>query len=51
VPKTTDVGKLIDFFKGEHPEWPRKQILAAALNTARRNGANIPKKKLRRKRK
>jgi hypothetical protein len=50
VPQTTDVGKLIEFFSSEHPEWPHKQVVAAALNTARRNGANIPNK-LKRKRK
>lgn len=44
VPKTTDVGTLIKFFKKEHPEWPHDQVVAAALNSARRAGAKIPKK-------
>jgi len=45
VPRTTDVGELIRFFKKEHPEWPHDQVVAAALNTARRYGAKIPKKR------
>lgn len=50
VPHTTNVSTLVKFFKKEHPEWPHKQIVAAALNSARGAGADIPKKrKLRRK--
>lgn len=45
VPKTTDVGTLIKFFKRENPDWPHKQVVAAALNSARRAGAKIPKKR------
>lgn len=44
VPETTDVGTLIKFFKKEHPEWPHKRVVAAALNSARSAGAKIPKK-------
>jgi len=43
VPHTTDVGTLRKFFKREHPEWAEDQVLAAALNTARRHGAKIKK--------
>ncbi len=43
VPKTTNVGTLRKFFKREHPEWSEDQVLAAALNTARRSGAKIKK--------
>ena len=44
VPKTTDVGTLVEFFRRENPDWPHKQVVAAALNSARRAGAKIPKK-------
>lgn len=50
VPKTTNVGTLRKFFKREHPDWPEKQVIAAALNSARRAGAKIPKKKSKYKR-
>ena len=45
IPPTADVGELIRFFRKDHPEWPRKQVIAAALNTARRHGAKIPKRR------
>jgi len=41
VPDTTDVGKLIRFFRKEKPSWSDERVKAAALNTARRNGADI----------
>lgn len=41
VPKTTDVGKLKTWFKKDKPKWKDSQVTAAALETARRNGANI----------
>lgn len=45
VPKTQSVGRLKRFFRKEHPSWDDNRVTAAALNTARRNGANIPKPK------
>ena len=42
VPKTKSVAKLREWFKKDKPNWPAKQVEAAALNTARRNGASIP---------
>lgn len=42
TPKTTDVGKLIKFFKKDKPNWTAKRRLGAALTEARRNGADIP---------
>lgn len=50
APHTTDVGTLIRFFKKENPDWPHKQVVAAALSSARRAGAKIPKKKAKYKR-
>jgi len=43
IPKTKDVGTLYEFFEREHPEWKHDQILAAALDTARKHGAKIKK--------
>jgi len=51
VPRTTDVSKLIRFFKREHPEWPHKRHVAAAINSARRAGAKIPLRRRKRKKK
>jgi len=51
VPRTQNVGELIRFFKKEHSEWSHKQVVAAALNSARRAGKKIPKKRLRRRKK
>ena len=45
VPKTTNVGTLRKFFRREHPEWSRAKVLTAALNSARKDGAKIKKKK------
>ena len=44
IPKTRDIGKIMDFIKKEHPEWPLAKRRAVALDTARRAGAKIPKK-------
>jgi hypothetical protein len=45
LPKTTDVGKLIAFLKSEKPNMSKGQRLAIALDTARRSGTKIKKKK------
>ena len=45
IPKTRDVGKTIEFLKKEKPGMPQKQKVAIALETARRAGAEIPKKR------
>lgn len=44
IPKTRDVGKIIGFLKREGGR-PHKQIVAIALDMARRRGAKIKKKK------
>ena len=45
LPKTKDPGKVIKKLKKEKPGMPRKQKVAIALSTARKAGADIPKKK------
>lgn len=45
IPKTRDVGKIMDFLKKEHPKWSLAKKRAVALETARRAGAKIPKPK------
>jgi hypothetical protein len=45
LPKTKDVGKLLTFLKSDKPGWSKGQRLAVALETARRAGAKISKKK------
>ena len=44
IPKTKNVGKIMDFLKKEDGhKWPAKgQKIAIALSTARKAGANIP---------
>jgi hypothetical protein len=47
LPKTKDVGKLIDFLKKDKPNMSAAQRRAIALEEARKNGAAIkpaPKK-------
>jgi len=51
LPRTTDVGTLIDFLKRDKPNWKPSQRLAVALETARRAGANIKKPKTKRRKK
>ncbi len=38
IPKTKDVGNIIDFLKNEKPGMARKQKVAIALNVAREAG-------------
>lgn len=45
IPKTKSVGKTIKFLKKEKPSMPKKQRVAIALETARRAGADIPRKR------
>lgn len=45
IPKTKDVGKTIRFLKKEKPGMSKKQRTAIALETARKAGAKISKKK------
>lgn len=45
LPKTKSVGKVMRFLKKEKPNMPQKQKVAIALETARKAGAKIPKKK------
>lgn len=44
VPKTSSVGKLIRFFRKDKPQWEMKQVIAAAMNTARKHGNKKVKK-------
>lgn len=44
LPRTRNVGKIIRKLKEEGGR-PQKQIVAIALDVARKAGANIPKKK------
>lgn len=41
LPKTKDVGKIMDKLKSEGGK-SREQMVAIALDQARKNGANIP---------
>lgn len=43
LPKTTDIGKLVEFLKKENPKMSKKQRLAIALAKAREAGAKIKK--------
>lgn len=47
LPKTQSVSKLIKFLKKEKPSMPHDQMVAIALERARKAGAKIkkPKKK------
>ena len=45
LPKTRDIGEIMNAMKGEHK--PLAQKRAIALSTARKAGARIPKKKSR----
>lgn len=45
LPKTKNVGRLIRFLKKEKPGMSLKQKRAIALNTARKEGADIPEPK------
>ena len=45
IPKTRNVGKTIRFLKREKPAMPQKQRIAIALETARKAGAKITKRK------
>ena len=49
IPKIKDMGKIIRFLKKENKTRKKKrtmkQIFAIALDTARKAGASIPKKK------
>ena len=49
LPETADVGKIMEAMKGEH--MPHDQKVAIALDIARKHGAKIPKKKVKRGRK
>ncbi len=49
IPKTKDIRKIIRFLKKEKPNMPHRQMIAIALQVARRAGAKIPKKKNARK--
>jgi hypothetical protein len=49
IPKTRDVGKTIKFLKKDKPGMPRKQRVAIALETARRSGAKIARKTLKKR--
>ena len=49
LPKTKDISKLIRFIKKEHPEMSQKQAVAIALNQARKSGAKIKKKKVKKR--
>jgi hypothetical protein len=42
LPKTSDVGKIMDVIKEHHKSWPLAKKRAVALDQARRHGANIP---------
>ena len=46
LPKSKDPGKTIKKLNKEKPSMPRKQKVAIALSQARKAGANIPKKKV-----
>ena len=48
LPETTDVGAIMHELKGGKKR-PRKQMIAIALDTARRAGAKIPKPAKRRR--
>lgn len=41
LPRTRNVGVLVDWFKKDKPHWPMARVRAAALDTARANGANV----------
>lgn len=45
LPKTTDVGKIIEELNQSRTKRPRKQKIAIALAQARKSGANIPLRK------
>ena len=45
LPKTKDVGKIMRKLKKEKPGMKKKQKIAIALETARRAGAKIKKRK------
>lgn len=44
LPHTTDVGKIITELKHSKRKRSRKQMIAIALDQARKSGAKIPKK-------
>lgn len=41
IPETTDVGELIRFFKKDKPEAEHNQVVAMAINVAKRNRAKL----------
>jgi len=45
LPKTTDIGKIMHKLKSEGNR-PHRQMVAIALNQARKSGADIPSKSL-----
>lgn len=45
IPKTKDVGKIIRFLKKDKPDMPDNQRVAIALETARKSGKKVKKKK------
>ena len=48
IPKTKDVGKIIEFLSKENPEMPRAQKIAIALRIsgqAKKRSKNVKKKK------
>lgn len=49
IPKTQDPGKTIKFLKKEKPGMPHKQKVAVALETARKSGASIPRRRKKRR--
>lgn len=51
IPRTTDVGSIINFLKADKPSMSKGQRLAIALDSARRAGAKIPKSKRKKEKK
>jgi len=45
LPKTTNVGKIIEELNQSRTKRPHKQKIAIALSQARKSGANIPFRK------
>ena len=45
IPRSRNVGKTIRFLKREKPSMPKRQRVAIALETARKAGAKITKRK------
>ena len=43
IPETTDVGELIRFFKKDKPDASHNQVVAIALNVAKKNREKLKK--------